>query len=196
MPPIQHAEVGRRKPEDASVTDEGVMPVTAAHSEPIGVGLFDAADAADAAAELVPCCASKRWVTRMVLGRPYGTLARLTAGSDAVIGQLSWPDLDEALAGQARRDDVVPNPLRQPAWPRPQPSGTSSDIVRYELATGKDAYEQRFGHPFLICTHGLTATELLGALRSRLGNDPVAEREIVRGELRKITRLRLAQAFH
>ena len=48
---------------------------------------------------------------------------------------------------------------------------------------------------FLICATGLTAEQMLAALRSRLHNDPVAEQTAVRGELAKIVRLRLAKAF-
>jgi len=57
------------------------------------------------------------------------------------------------------------------------------------------AYEQRFGHVFLICATGLSASELLDALRARLTNPVEAERDVVRGELAKIVRLRLAKGF-
>jgi 2-oxo-4-hydroxy-4-carboxy-5-ureidoimidazoline decarboxylase len=58
---------------------------------------------------------------------------------------------------------------------------------------GNAAYEERFGHVFLICATGLTADQMLAALRGRLGNDAATEREIVRAELLKITHLRLAK---
>ena len=48
---------------------------------------------------------------------------------------------------------------------------------------------------FLICATGLRASDMLIALHERLGNDPAAEREVVRGELGKIAALRLAKAF-
>jgi 2-oxo-4-hydroxy-4-carboxy-5-ureidoimidazoline decarboxylase len=59
------------------------------------------------------------------------------------------------------------------------------------LEAGNREYEERFGHVFLICATGLSAGEVLAALRSRLGNDPDTEAKIVREELRKITTLRL-----
>jgi 2-oxo-4-hydroxy-4-carboxy-5-ureidoimidazoline decarboxylase len=55
------------------------------------------------------------------------------------------------------------------------------------------AYQERFGHVFLICATGLTAEEMRDALRARLGNAPDAEREIVRTELGKINRIRLTR---
>jgi hypothetical protein len=43
------------------------------------------------------------------------------------------------------------------------------------------------------CASGRDVEELLAVLRSRLGNDPETEREVVRAELAKITGLRLAK---
>jgi 2-oxo-4-hydroxy-4-carboxy-5-ureidoimidazoline decarboxylase len=61
------------------------------------------------------------------------------------------------------------------------------------LTEGNLAYEKRFGHVFLICASGLSGWEMLDQLRTRLANDPEAERTVVRRELLKITQLRLAK---
>jgi 2-oxo-4-hydroxy-4-carboxy-5-ureidoimidazoline decarboxylase len=63
--------------------------------------------------------------------------------------------------------------------------------TRAALALGNRAYEERFGHVFLVCATGKTAGEMLGALRDRLANDPATELRIAAGEQAKITRLRL-----
>ncbi len=63
------------------------------------------------------------------------------------------------------------------------------------LRAGNAAYEERFGHVFLICATGMSAASMLAALRARLGHDPAREREVVRAELTKIVRLRLGKAF-
>jgi 2-oxo-4-hydroxy-4-carboxy-5-ureidoimidazoline decarboxylase len=60
------------------------------------------------------------------------------------------------------------------------------------LADGNEAYEQRFNHIYLVCATGRSAGELLALLRERLGNDPGTEWEVVRRELAKINRIRLA----
>jgi 2-oxo-4-hydroxy-4-carboxy-5-ureidoimidazoline decarboxylase len=65
--------------------------------------------------------------------------------------------------------------------------------VLAELATGNRAYEERFGHIYLVCASGRSAGELLGILKDRLRNGPDAERHVVRGELRKINDLRLTR---
>jgi 2-oxo-4-hydroxy-4-carboxy-5-ureidoimidazoline decarboxylase len=65
--------------------------------------------------------------------------------------------------------------------------------VRQALADGNAAYEQRFGHVFLICASGLSGQDMVDQLRARLGHDPDTERAVVRAELRKITQLRLTK---
>ena len=173
------------------------MSVDPAHIGPIAVAEFDAAPAADAAAELMPCCASRRWISGLVSGRPYARLDRLTAASDALLARLDWHELETALAGHPRIGDRASGASRSDGWSRQEQAGTATaaDQVRQELAACNVAYERRFGHVFLICATGLSAEMMLGALRSRLDNDPIAEREVVRTELAKIVRLRLAKAF-
>ncbi|HEV2886490.1 MAG TPA: 2-oxo-4-hydroxy-4-carboxy-5-ureidoimidazoline decarboxylase [Jatrophihabitans sp.] len=168
-----------------------------ADSGPIAVAEFDSAPAADAAAELMPCCTSRRWISSLVSGRPYTRLDRLTAASDALLARLDWSEVESALAGHPRIGERASADGRADGWSRQEQAGTATaaDGVRQELAAANQAYEQRFGHVFLICATGLSAETMLAALRSRLRNDPVAEREVVRGELAKIVRLRLAKAF-
>jgi len=72
-------------------------------------------------------------------------------------------------------------------------AAAASDEVRQGLADGNVAYEQRFGHVFLICASGLSGQKMLDQLRVRLYNDEEAERTVVRDELRKITRLRMTK---
>lgn len=142
-----------------------------AETTPIAIAEFDSAPAADAAAELMPCCASRRWISALVSGRPYGRLDRLSARSDAILARLDGPELAAALAASTSRL-------------------TGSDLI-----ADQQAYEQRFGHVFLLATGGLSTNALRNSLRSRLRNDPVAEREIARSELSKVVRSRLAAAF-
>nr|MBA3991602.1 2-oxo-4-hydroxy-4-carboxy-5-ureidoimidazoline decarboxylase [Propionibacteriales bacterium] len=52
-------------------------------------------------------------------------------------------------------------------------------------------YERRFGHVYLVSAAGRTGEELLAVLRGRLDNDRETERQVVRRELARITRLRL-----
>jgi 2-oxo-4-hydroxy-4-carboxy-5-ureidoimidazoline decarboxylase len=165
------------------------------------VAELDRATAATAAALLRPSCASARWIARLVSGRPYGTLPALVAASDAAIGTLDWPDIEQALAAHPRIGDR-PGPQteggdQETAWSRQEQSGArdAPADVQAGLRAGNIAYEERFGHVFLICATGLSAASMLAALQARLGHDPAAEREVVRDELMKIVRLRLGRAF-
>ncbi|WP_438943365.1 2-oxo-4-hydroxy-4-carboxy-5-ureidoimidazoline decarboxylase [Nocardia cyriacigeorgica] len=45
----------------------------------------------------------------------------------------------------------------------------------------------------MVCAAGRDGAELLAVLRRRLANDPSTERQIMRTELAKINRLRLAR---
>ncbi len=158
---------------------------------------LDRATVADATAQLRPCCASTRWVSQLVAGRPYRTLDALVAASDAAITALGWPDIEEALAAHPRIGDRPAGADREAAWSRQEQAGTSAagPGAQAALRSANAGYQDRFGHVFLICATGLRTSDMLIALHERMGNDPATEREAVRAELGKIAALRLAKAF-
>ena len=86
---------------------------------------------------------------------------------------------------------------REAAWSRQEQAGTrdAPADVQAGLRAGNAAYEERFGHVFLICATGMSAASMLSALQARLAHDPATEREVVRDELMKIVRLRLGKTF-
>jgi 2-oxo-4-hydroxy-4-carboxy-5-ureidoimidazoline decarboxylase len=152
---------------------------------------FNAAPAEDAVRDLLACCASGRFAKAIADGRPYAGPDALSAAVDAVFAALSWDDIVESMNAHPRIGD-------RPAsagWSAAEQSGAAaaSDQVRQGLAEGNLAYEERFGHVFLICASGRTGQEMLDQLRTRLKNDPQAERDVVRRELLNITQLRLAK---
>ena len=59
------------------------------------------------------------------------------------------------------------------------------------MASASAAYEQRFGHVFLICASGRGPAEILAELNHRMANDPATEREAAAAEIGKINELRL-----
>jgi 2-oxo-4-hydroxy-4-carboxy-5-ureidoimidazoline decarboxylase len=63
------------------------------------------------------------------------------------------------------------------------------------LQAGNAAYEERFGHVFLICATGLSGDQMLTALEQRLENDEISEQVAATIELRKITVLRVRKAL-
>ena len=68
---------------------------------------------------------------------------------------------------------------------------TADDATRAALAEGNRAYEERFGHVFLIRASGRSPAEMLGELRRRLGNDEETERRETTRQLAQITALRV-----
>jgi 2-oxo-4-hydroxy-4-carboxy-5-ureidoimidazoline decarboxylase len=106
---------------------------------------------------------------------------------------LTWPDIVQALAAHPRIGQRAEGEAREAAWSREEQSGMASaeDDTKAALAEANRAYERRFDHVFLISAQGLAPEQMLQAARARLANDEATEREVVRGELAKITRLRL-----
>jgi allantoicase len=153
-----------------------------------GVRWLDAASASAAAAALRFCCGSSRWVEQMVTRRPFGSYAALVTAADEVWAGATRDDWLEAFAAHPRIGD-----RSGPEHTRREQAGTAGAgaATLDALAEGNRAYEQRFGHVFLINAAGRSAGEMLSALRSRLTNDPDTEVGVAAEQQRQITRLRL-----
>ncbi len=141
---------------------------------------------ADLRALLHEVCASSRWADSVASARPFGSAAGLYAAAESALAAMSEDDLDQALSGHPRIGERT-----EGAASRREQAGVTGDETLAALAAGNRAYEQRFGHVYLVCASGRTGEELLAVLRSRLGNDAATERRVVREELGKINRLRL-----
>ena len=63
--------------------------------------------------------------------------------------------------------------------------------TRAALVDGNHAYEERFGHVFLIRAAGRSPDEMLAELRRRLANDEEAEQREATEQLAQITALRV-----
>ena len=67
----------------------------------------------------------------------------------------------------------------------------ASENTLAALAEGNRAYEDRYGHIFIVCATGLSATEMLERLQRRMNADPAFELRVAANEQAKITKLRL-----
>ena len=143
--------------------------------------------------ELRACCAADAWVTRVQAARPTSSVKALLDLSDDTVLSLDDAGLDQALAAHARIGERRLGSTTEDRWSRTEQAGAlgAGDDVADRLAAGNRAYEERFGHVFLIRAAGRTAEEMLAALTERLRNDPQTERDVVRRELAEIVRLRL-----
>jgi 2-oxo-4-hydroxy-4-carboxy-5-ureidoimidazoline decarboxylase len=142
---------------------------------------------------LVVCCATRRWAERVAAGRPYAAPEDLYAAADAVLADLDESDIDEALAAHPR---IGERPSSADSRREQAGVATASDATRTALADANRAYEERFGHVYLVCATGKDADELLAIARDRLANDPESERRVLRAELAKINYVRLRRLLH
>lgn len=160
-------------------------------STPSGLARFNALEEEAALAALHEACASTAWGRRLQAARPYATADDLYAASDAAMAELTTADLEEAMAGHppiGRPKPGDPTSAREQSGMAGAPDGLKAEMLELNLA-----YQEKFGHVFLICATGRTGEQMRDAVKERLGNAPEQEREIVRTELGKINRIRLAR---
>ncbi|RFU84659.1 2-oxo-4-hydroxy-4-carboxy-5-ureidoimidazoline decarboxylase [Streptomyces triticagri] len=156
-----------------------------------GLARFNTLEESALAAELTEVCASSVWGSKLLAQRPYATVDALFTASDAAMAELAVEDLEEAMAGHPPIGRPKPG---DPTSAREQRGmAGASEELKQELLELNLAYQEKFGHVFLICATGATAEFMLGRLKDRIGNEPGAEREIVRTELGKINRIRLTR---
>jgi 2-oxo-4-hydroxy-4-carboxy-5-ureidoimidazoline decarboxylase len=145
-------------------------------------------------ATLASCCGSTTWVERVLAAWPYEDDATLRAAAEEAWWSLTETDWLEAFAAHPRIGD------RDLAdqWAGAEQAGVeeAEPETLAELATGNREYEARFGHVFLICATGLSAEQMLGALRRRLRNEAGVELQVAASEQARITALRLARLAH
>jgi 2-oxo-4-hydroxy-4-carboxy-5-ureidoimidazoline decarboxylase len=160
-------------------------------STPPGLARFNALEEHAAFAALQEACASTAWARRLLAARPYTTADDLYAAGDAAMAELTTADLEEAMAGHPPIGRPEPG---DPTSAREQRGmAGASEELKAEMLELNLAYQERFGHVFLICATGRTGEQMRDAARERLGNSPEQEREIVRTELGRINRIRLAR---
>ncbi|WP_217548185.1 2-oxo-4-hydroxy-4-carboxy-5-ureidoimidazoline decarboxylase [Streptomyces sp. GbtcB6] len=160
-------------------------------STPPGLARFNDLEEHAALAALHEACASTAWARRLLAARPYATPEALYTAGDAAMAELSTADLAEAMAGHppiGRPKPGDPTSAREQSGMAGAAEGLKAEMLELNLA-----YQERFGHVFLICATGRSGEEMRDAVKERIGNPPEREREIVRAELGKINRIRLAR---
>lgn len=135
-------------------------------------------------------CTSERWVGAILAGRPYPSVDALMARSDATVAAMTEADLRGALAGHARIGDTQ---AAAAGWSSQEQAGVRVDDAEFmrALAVANSAYEQRYGHIYLVCASGRSGRQLLELLLERLRNDRATEWRVVAAELAKINQIRL-----
>jgi OHCU decarboxylase len=120
--------------------------------------------------------------------RPFGTREQVRVAADRIWHGLAPEEWLAALRSHPRIGD-----RRASDREAEEQAGTKSAPAKLleALAAGNHAYEERFGHIFIVCASGKSAGQMLEQLEARLGNDPDTELGVAAEEQRKITQLRL-----
>lgn len=161
---------------------------------PPGLTRFNTSSDSAALAALREVCASTAWGSALLAHRPYATADDLLAASDTATAELTADALAEAMAGHPPIGRPKPG---DPTSAREQRGmAGASGQLKAELLDLNLAYQDRFGHVFLICATGRTGEQMRDAVRIRIGNSPEQERAVVRTELGKINRIRLTRLVH
>ncbi|HEY2701224.1 MAG TPA: 2-oxo-4-hydroxy-4-carboxy-5-ureidoimidazoline decarboxylase [Pseudonocardiaceae bacterium] len=134
---------------------------------------------------LLRCVAVPRWANALVERRPYAEFAELLDAASELTTGLTDDEVQLALADHPKIGQRTNS-----AWSRSEQSGVD-DRDAERLRAGNVAYEQRFGHIYLVCATGRGSADMFADLTARLANDPVTELGVVRVELGKIAALRL-----
>jgi len=153
---------------------------------------FNAAPAASLVPALLACCDVPAWAAAVSDQRPYPDVESVVTVADKAARALTPDEVDRALAAHPRIGERAEGGGTEAELSREEQSGVATDTgTRAALDEGNRAYEERFGRVFLICATGLSAEDVLAALRERLEHDEPTETAVVAEELRKIALLRL-----
>ena len=152
-----------------------------------GLARLNALPDGDAVEVLLGCCSAPGWARRLAGRRPFGSVDDLLDSADAAWAAREPGELEAAMAGHPRIGERGLS-----AQSRQEQSGVGSDAGTIQaLREANAAYEDRFGHVFLICATGRGPDEILAELRRRMAHDPPTELEVAAAEIGKINALRL-----
>ena len=148
---------------------------------------------AQAEAEFLKCCGSKRWAALMVAERPFRDMGELITAADRIWWSLEPHDWLEAFRSHPKigeKKPAAPTSEKSQSWSASEQSGTqdSARQTMDELADLNRQYEQKFGFIYIVCATGKSAEQIL---RGRLGNNREVELRNAAAEQAKITALRL-----
>ncbi|WP_394823259.1 allantoicase [Pendulispora albinea] len=170
--------------------------VTADGREALGLRHLNFAPSPELVTLLTNCCGSRAWVDKMVHARPFLDREALIAQAREVWQALGKDDYLEAFRhhpriGGAKAEASTSETAA--SWSKSEQArvAEASEATHEELARVNRAYEEKFGHIYIVCSMGKTADEMLAIAHERMKNDPETELLRAADEQRKITEIRL-----
>lgn len=153
---------------------------------------LNAGEAAVVRRDLAACLDAPEWVEAVLAARPFATPAAALQAGDEAASALPPEQVLRALHAHPRIGERPTGAGASAAASRREQAGVAADdATARALAAGNTAYEERFGHVFLVRAAGRSAEDVLAALRQRLDNDPATEVAVAGDQLREIALLRL-----
>lgn len=164
----------------------------------VDVERFNAADREQVVSWLTACLDVPRWVEQVGAGRPYADAQTLLATAAGAADPLAEAEVDRALGHHPRLGQrpagagvAAEMARREQGAMGDEDDATDAAAIAARLRAGNAAYEERFGHVFLLRAAGRSAPEVLQTLERRLGRTPAQERATTAEQLREIALLRL-----
>jgi 2-oxo-4-hydroxy-4-carboxy-5-ureidoimidazoline decarboxylase len=133
---------------------------------------------------LYACLASRKWARAVASGEPPERAMDGLTDEEWLAAMKAHPRIGES-GGDAPRSSAREQDLAM----------QSSAETLAALAAENRRYEERFGHVFLIFASGRSGEEILAELGRRMQNDPAAELQEAKRELRKIALMRLGKVL-
>ncbi|GAA1273167.1 2-oxo-4-hydroxy-4-carboxy-5-ureidoimidazoline decarboxylase [Saccharothrix xinjiangensis] len=143
---------------------------------------------------LAECLAAPRWVDAVLAGRPYADVDALLAAAHRAAEGLSDDEVRAAIAGHPRIGERATGDGPGARWSADEQSGVAASAAE-RLAAANAAYEERFGHVYLVRATGLSGEQVLADLTARLANPPGVELRVANRELAGIAALRLGKVL-
>ncbi|MEE6286988.1 2-oxo-4-hydroxy-4-carboxy-5-ureidoimidazoline decarboxylase [Georgenia sp. MJ173] len=157
-----------------------------------GLASFNAASDDAARRLLLTCVDVPRWAAELATGRPYTDVGTLLAAARTAADPWTDEEVDAAAARHPRVGEPPAGDDAGAAHSRREQAAVDATTAE-RLRAANRAYEDRFGHVFLIRAAGRGGDEILAALEHRLGNDPATEHRITADQLREIAVRRLQE---
>ncbi|MFZ0820976.1 MAG: allantoicase [Candidatus Acidiferrales bacterium] len=158
-------------------------------------------DPAAARAELLNCCGSSAWADAISKGAPFASSHHIIERAEAAFASLKKEDWLEAFRHHPRlgeKESSAETSNQAKSISEQEQSGIAGAQagVMAELAAANRAYEERFGHIFIVCASGKSSAEVLSMLRQRMSSNQETELRVAAEEQRRITRLRLEKLLN
>ena len=155
---------------------------------------------ADATAEVIACCGSRKWASEMAARRPFPNFAQLCEAADEIWWALAPADWLEAFAAHPKIGERAATGSESARrWSAQEQAAAAGDAASEEvaarLAEANRAYHEKFGHIFIVDASGKTKAEILAILAQRLQNEPQRELREAAEQQRRIARRRLEKLF-